>query len=220
MRLLAVDTTSPRGSLAVAGEEGILAEARVVAEAGHSRWLLPAAEALLRGLGLAAGDLDVFAVTTGPGSFTGLRVGLGSVQGLALASGRPCVGLSTLDVLALSAAGASGTIVALVDAFRGEVYSGAYDAAAGPRGERRVGPLSGILAGLPPGTAFVGDPAGADREVIQAAVPGAVFPGTPGFLAGTLARAALRVARAGGAVAPADLRPVYLRPADIRPPRP
>jgi tRNA threonylcarbamoyladenosine biosynthesis protein TsaB len=220
VRVLAVDTTSPRGSLAVAGEEGILAEARVVTEVGHSRWLLPAVAAVLQGLGLTGGDLDAFAVTTGPGSFTGLRVGLGSVQGLALASGRPCVGLSTLDVLALSAAGTSGTIVALVDAFRGEVYSGVYDAAGGARGECGVGPLSRVLAGLPPGTAFVGGPAGASREPIREAVPGAVFPETPGFLAGTLARAALRVARTGGAVAPAELRPVYLRPADIRPPRP
>jgi tRNA threonylcarbamoyladenosine biosynthesis protein TsaB len=220
VRVLAVDTTSPRGSLAVAGEDGILAEARVVTEAGHSRWLLPAVEAVLRGLGLAAVELDAFAVTTGPGSFTGLRVGLGSVQGLALASGRPCVGLSTLDVLALSAAGASGTIVALVDAFRGEVYSGVYDAAGGLRTERRVGPLSEVLPRLPPGTAFVGDPAIASRDAIRSAVPGALFPETPGFLAGAVARAALRLARAGAAVAPADLRPVYLRPADIRPPRP
>jgi tRNA threonylcarbamoyladenosine biosynthesis protein TsaB len=220
VRVLAVDTTSPRGSLAVAGEEGILAEARVVTEAGHSRWLLPSVAALLQGLGLPAGALDAFAVTTGPGSFTGLRVGLGSVQGLALASGRPCVGLSTLDVLALSAAGSSGTIVALVDAFRGEVYSGVYDAAGAPCGERKVGPLADLLAGLPPGTAFVGGPVGGSREAIRAAVPGAVFPDTRDFLAGTLALAALRLVRAGAAVAPADLRPVYLRSADVRPSRP
>jgi tRNA threonylcarbamoyladenosine biosynthesis protein TsaB len=220
VRVLAVDTTGPRGSLAVAGEGGILAEARVATEAGHSRWLLPAVTALLQGLGFSAMEVDAFAVTTGPGSFTGLRVGLGSVQGLALASGRPCVGLSTLDVLALSVAGSSGTIVALVDAFRGEVYSGVYDAAAGPRAEHRVGPLTALLPGLPPGTAFVGDPAGACRETIQGAVPGALFPEAPCFLAGTLARVALRLARAGATVAPADLRPVYLRAADIRPPRP
>ncbi len=64
MRVLAVDTSSPRGSLAVAGPEGILAEARVVTAEGHSRWLLPAVAALLRGLGIEAGSVDVFAVTT------------------------------------------------------------------------------------------------------------------------------------------------------------
>jgi tRNA threonylcarbamoyladenosine biosynthesis protein TsaB len=175
--------------------------------------------ALLQGLGLDPGGLDLFAVATGPGSFTGLRVGLGSVQGLALASGRPCVGLATLDVLAASAAGSSGTIVALVDAFRGEVYSGVYDAAGHPRGERTVGPLAAVLRGLPAGSAFVGEPAAGRREAILEQVPGAVFPGWARFLAPTLAVEALRRAAAGETVAPSALRPLYLRPVDIRPPR-
>jgi tRNA threonylcarbamoyladenosine biosynthesis protein TsaB len=219
VRVLAVDTSSPRGSLAVAGPEGVLAEARVVTAEGHSRWLLPAVAALLQGLGLDPRSLDVLAVTTGPGSFTGLRVGLGSVQGLALASGRPCVGLSTLDILAGSAAGSSGTIVALLDAFRGEVYSGVYDAAGCLRGQWRVGPLATVLEGLPAGSAFVGDGAVAHREAICRAVPGAVFPGWARFLAPSLAAAALRLAAAGVTVSPSDLRPLYLRAADIRPPR-
>lgn len=219
MRVLAVDTTTRWGSLAVAGPEGVLAEARVATDGGHSRWLLSAAEALLGGLGIAAGDLDAFAVTTGPGSFTGLRVGLGSVQGLAVASGRPCVGLSTLDVLALSAAGSSGTIVALVDAFRGEVYSGVYDSVGALRGERRVGRLGTVLDGLPRGTAFVGEAALAESTVIREAVPGAIFPECGRFLAATLALAARRLASAGRTVSPADLRPLYLRDAGIRKPR-
>jgi tRNA threonylcarbamoyladenosine biosynthesis protein TsaB len=202
----------------VAGPEGVLAEARVATAEGHSRWLLPAVAALLQGLGLDPGSLDLFAVTTGPGSFTGLRVGLGSVQGLALASDRPCVGLATLDVLAASAAGSSGTVVALVEAFRGEVYSGVYDAAGRPRGERTVGPLAAVLGGLPAGSAFVGDPATEQREVILKAVPGAVFPAWARFLAPTLAVEALRRAAAGETVAPSALRPLYLRPADIRRP--
>src|SRR5512143_1435168 len=69
-RVLAVDTSSPRGSLAIAGPEGVLAEARVVTSEGHSRWLLPAVSALLQGLAIEARTIDVFAVTTGPGSFT------------------------------------------------------------------------------------------------------------------------------------------------------
>lgn len=219
MRVLAVDTSSPRGSLAVAGPEGVLAEARVVTTEGHSRWLLAAVSALLQGLGIDARSLDFFAVTTGPGSFTGLRVGLGSVQGLALASGRPCVGLSTLDVLAGSAAGSSGTIVALVDAFRDEVYSGVYDATGRLRGERTVGPLAAVLGGVPAGSAFVGDVAVAHREAIRQAVPGATFPEWARFLAPTLAAAALPLAASGATVAAADLRPLYLRAADIRPSR-
>jgi hypothetical protein len=83
-----------------------------------------------------------------------------------------------------------------------------------------VGPLASVLAGLPAGSAFVGDPAAEQRETIRKAVPGAVFPGWARFLAPTLATEALRRAAAGGTVAPSALRPLYLRPADIRPPRP
>jgi tRNA threonylcarbamoyladenosine biosynthesis protein TsaB len=219
VRVLAVDTTSPRGSVAVAGEEGVLGEVRLTSAEGHSRWVVPAVATLLGGLGLETGALDALAVTTGPGSFTGVRVGLGTVLGLAVASGRSCVGLPTLDVLALSVAGTSGTIVALVDAFRGEVYSGVYDAAGNLRGERAVGPLGALLERLPPGAAFVGDAAEADRDAIRAAVPGALFPPTAAFLAAPLALAARRRAAAGATVAAAALRAMYLRPADIRPSR-
>jgi len=218
VRVLAIDTTSPRGSVAVAGPEGILAEARLVTTKGHSRWLLLAVEALLRGLGVEAGAVDVFAVTIGPGSFTGLRVGLGSVQGLALASGRPCVGLPTLDVLAGAVAGASGTVVALVDAFRGEVYSGVYDAAGLLLRPRGVGPLAAVLEGLPAGAAFVGEAALDHRDAIRGAVRDAVFPATPRFLAAPLATAALRLAVAGATVPASGLRPLYLRDAGVHPP--
>jgi tRNA threonylcarbamoyladenosine biosynthesis protein TsaB len=218
VRVLAVDTTTPRGSVALASEEGVLAETRVVTASGHSRWLLPAVETMLRGLELEALALDLFAVTTGPGSFTGLRVGLGSVQGLALASGRRCLGVGSLDVLAEMGAGSADTVVALIDAFRGEVFSGVYDHEARPRREPKLGPLAAVLEGLPHGSAFVGEAAAARREAIGAAIPGARFPPTDGFLAPTLARLALR--RAGEALPPSELRPLYLRGADIRLPRP
>lgn len=215
--MLAVDTTTPRASVALAGPGGIVAEERAVSESGHSRWLLPAIEALVRGAGLEPGAVDLFAVTTGPGSFTGLRVGLGTVQGLALASRKRCFGLSSLDVLAHAAKGTAATLVALVDAFRGEVFSGVYDGAARLQGERRVGPLAAVLRGLPPGSAFVGEAASAQRAAIAAAVPEAVFPETGSFLAAPLALVALQSPEL--AVGPGELRPLYLRGADIRPSR-
>jgi tRNA threonylcarbamoyladenosine biosynthesis protein TsaB len=217
VRVLAVDTTTPRASVALAGPEGVLAEARAVSDSGHSRWLLPAIEGLLRDAGLEPGAIDLFAVTTGPGSFTGLRVGLGTVQGLALASRKRCFGLPSLDVLAHTAKGEAGTVVALVDAFRGEVFAGVYDGEARLQGERRVGPLTAILQGLPRGSVFVGEAASASRTAIEAAVPGAVFPETSGFLAAPLALVALSSEEA--AVGPGELRPLYLRGADIRPSR-
>jgi tRNA threonylcarbamoyladenosine biosynthesis protein TsaB len=220
VRVLSVDTTTPRGSVAVVSEEAVLAEARVLTAEGHSRWLLPAVDALLGGLAIEAAALDCFAVTTGPGSFTGLRVGLSSVQGLALATGRPCVGVSSLDVLALAARGCGSRVVALMDAFRGEVYAATYDGSGVALGPPRVGVLEELLEDVPAGASFVGDAAVSERERIAARVAGAVFPALDLFLAVALGRAGLARAAAGQTTAAAQLRPLYLREADIRVPRP
>ncbi len=226
MRVLALDTTTPRGSLAIAVEEGVLAEARVRTGNGHSRWVLGAADALLRGLGIAPGDLDGFAVTVGPGSFTGLRVGISSIQGLAIAAGKPCVGLSALDLLALSAAAAgsgASRIVALMDAFRGETYAGVYDGAGRATAPARVGALDAILQCLAPApgpSAYVGDAARTSREAIVARDAAALFPEVDLGLAPILAREALARLEAGKGEPAAGLRPLYLRGADIRLPRP
>ncbi len=201
-------------------DEGVLAEARVTTSEGHSRWLLPAADAVLRGLGLEPAAIDAFAVTTGPGSFTGLRVGLATVQGLALACGRPCVGLPALDVLALTAAGREGAIVALMDAFRGEVYACIYDGRGQVLHAARVGALEAVLPDVPLGAAFVGDAAVSLRERITALRPDAFFPDPQLYLAAPLGRAGLALARAGSTVPASRLRPLYLRGADIRLPRP
>ncbi len=219
MRVLAVDTTTARGSVALVSEDGVLAEARVVTADGHSGWLLPAVDALLRGTGVEPRALDVFAVTTGPGSFTGLRVGLSSVQGLALASGKPCVGLSALDLLALAAAGRGAPIVAVMDAFRGETYVGVYDAEARALQAERVGLLDDVVRDLPAHALFVGDAVASQRARIAALVPGARFAELDLFLAVPLGRAALDHARRGLTVSPSELRPRYLRGAGIRSPR-
>jgi tRNA threonylcarbamoyladenosine biosynthesis protein TsaB len=220
VRVLAVDTTTERGSLAVVSEEGVLAEVRVRTGAGHSRWLLPAVETVLGGLGLAASELDGFAVTTGPGSFTGQRVGLSSVQGLALACDRRCVGLSALDTLGLAAAGSGERIVALINAFRGEVYWALYDRAGTRLVGPEVGPLEQALARAPAGAAFAGDAVAQARARIEAGVAAALFPQVELHLAAALGRAALVRLAAGDAVVASELRPLYLRGADIRMSRP
>ncbi len=217
MRVLAVDTTSPRASVAVADETGLLAEERAVSDAGHSRWLLGAVDATLARLSLQPGDLDLIAVTSGPGSFTGLRVGIASVQGLALASGRPCLGIPTLDVWAHEARGALRAIVVVLEAFRGEVFWAVYDGDARLRGERHVSALDVALAEAPAGSVFTGDAALAHRGAIEKAAAAPSFARGSGFLAAPLARMAL--GRATQAGPPAALLPVYLRGAAIRPPR-
>jgi len=220
VRVLAVDTTTARGSLAIVDDDEVRVEVRRETADGHSTWLLPTVEEVLHGLSLSAFDLDGFAVAVGPGSFTGLRVGLATVQGLALATGRLVAGLSSLDVLASSARDEGATVVALMDAFRGEVFAAAYERGRGLRGTRVVGTLDGVLHslidGAPEPLAFVGDAARREREALRGRAPGARFPEVPLFLASELGRQGALVLRRGDGVAPRALRPLYLRGADIR----
>jgi tRNA threonylcarbamoyladenosine biosynthesis protein TsaB len=102
MRILAVDTTTLRGSVALLEGSQVRGQVGLTAADSHSRWLVGAVDFLLGGLRLVPADVDGFAVAIGPGSFTGVRVGISTVQGLALASDRPCLGLSALDALAAS----------------------------------------------------------------------------------------------------------------------
>jgi tRNA threonylcarbamoyladenosine biosynthesis protein TsaB len=206
-----VDTTTERGSIAVVSGGEILGEVRLRAGKGHSRRLMPAIAFLLDSLGFAGSDVEGYAVTAGPGSFTGLRVGLSCVQGLALASGRPALGLCTLDVLAARIAGAAPTLAAAMDAYRGEVYACLFEADGRRRGDPVTASPADAFAGLPNGAAFIGDGALRYREEIRAAVPDARFPARSLFLAGTLGLLAEPVLAAGGGVAPSELRPLYLR---------
>ncbi|MFI5005874.1 MAG: tRNA (adenosine(37)-N6)-threonylcarbamoyltransferase complex dimerization subunit type 1 TsaB [Solirubrobacterales bacterium] len=216
MRIVAVDTTTGAGSVALLEDGEARAEVRVMAADRHSRWLVRAVELVVEGPGLAPLEVDAWAVATGPGAFTGLRVGLSTVQGLALASSRPCVGLSSLDVLASLARGAAPTLVALVDAFRDEVYWGVYDGEARPARPGGVGPIEAALEGLTGAVAFVGNGVERYRERIRSRVPNATFPAHEPWLALALARLAATKLAAGERMDPAALRPIYLRGADIR----
>lgn len=182
----------------------------------HSRRLMPAVEFLLASAGLAPAEVEAYAVTTGPGSFTGLRVGLATVQGLALAAGAPCLGLSTLDVLAARIEGAADALVALMDAQRDEVFGARYDGRARCQGDRRIGSIESFIEGLPEHTAFFGDAVDRYRDAILDRLPTALFPRRSRYLAGTLGLLAEPALAAGRGVPPAALRPLYLRGAHIR----
>jgi tRNA threonylcarbamoyladenosine biosynthesis protein TsaB len=219
MITLALDTSTRTGGSAVLRDDDVLAEVPGDAARTHAE-RLPAD--LMRALDIARvtlGEVEVFAVATGPGSFTGLRVGIATMQGLALAAGRPLVGVSVLDALAhAAAAGAdAGVRVATwVDAWRGEVYAALYD------GVREVEPASvelpdAILArlrGTP--TRFIGDGAAVHRDAISRAMgahaiwAAALEPP----LAGVIGRLARADVEAGHRPGPADIQPIYVRRPD------
>ena len=217
MKVLAVDTTSERESVALADDGVVRAELRVRAD-GHSRQIVSAIEFVLHASGIGASEIDGYAVTIGPGSFTGVRVGLSTVQGLALAAGRPCLGVSTLDVLAATIEGEARTLVAMVDASRaGQVFAALYDAEAHPCGDPESAAAAEVVGRVTGGLALVGDGAERYRDEIRSRRPDALFPRRDLFLAGALARLAGPRLAAGEGTAPGALRPLYLRAADIRP---
>jgi len=126
MKILAVDTATKSCSVAIAQKETILAEVTLVSEQTHSKHLMEVIKSVSRLSGIAISDLDGFAVTKGPGSFTGLRIGLATVKGLAAASGKPMVGISSLKCLAIQSFVPSFNICPIIDARKGEVYWAFY----------------------------------------------------------------------------------------------
>ena len=121
MRVLALDTCLNACQAAVIRDGAPLAVLSETMSRGHQERLAPMVRDVMAQAGLGFGDLDLIAVTVGPGSFTGLRVGLAFAKGLALALGRPCVGVGTLEALAAGAAEKT-PCVAVIDAGRGRVF--------------------------------------------------------------------------------------------------
>ncbi|MBI2980770.1 MAG: tRNA (adenosine(37)-N6)-threonylcarbamoyltransferase complex dimerization subunit type 1 TsaB [Deltaproteobacteria bacterium] len=136
MKILAIDTSTLTGSVALleTQEAGarqaaplltLRAEVILSVSTKHSQSLMPAIERIVTENLIGAGEIDLFAVSEGPGSFTGLRIGMATVQGLALAAEKPSVGVSSLMALALSGSFFPGLVVPMLDARRGEVYAAA-----------------------------------------------------------------------------------------------
>lgn len=123
MKILSIDTTSMMGSVAITDDHRLLASEEQGVHRSHSEKLLVAIDHLLYIAGIEKKDIEAIAVATGPGSFTGLRIGLGVAKGMALALGVPIAGVSSLASLALNAAGFAGTTIPLIDARRGEIYA-------------------------------------------------------------------------------------------------
>lgn len=126
MVTLAIDTATRSAGVALLEDEKILAEYFIRLRLTHSDSVLPAVEAILSTAGMGMGDVHLFALTHGPGSFTGLRVGAGIVKGLALSTGGSIVGVSTLDALAQNLAFASCLVCPILDAKKGQIYTSLY----------------------------------------------------------------------------------------------
>lgn len=222
MILLAIDTSTDRSSVAVVGDDGLLASASLGVARNHGAFLAPAIAACLRSAGLGAADVTAVAVGLGPGRYTGLRVGIATAQTFALARDLPTVGRSGLEVIASGFRHARRPIVVVVDARRRELFRArflAHDGALEALGPPSVGPLEDLLAEVAasgPDVLVVGEGALAHREVLEAAgaeVAGPELAWPDAERLAVLAREALD--RGEGAPA-ATLQPIYLRAVDAR----
>ena len=215
MLVLALDTTTPSGSCAIARDGIVLAEDVNPAGQDHGERLPRELMALLDRVGMSLSAIDLFAVATGPGSFTGLRIGIATMQGLAFAEGKGLIGVSGFDALA-HLAGRDGRVATWVDAWRGEVFAALYHDGR-EVDEPTVGTPERLLERLRgTSTRFIGDGAATYRDLITRALGDAghvADPATPP-LAGTIAVIAGEVAAAGASPGPDAIRPLYVRRSD------
>lgn len=130
MKILAFDTSAKTASVAVCDGGNILGVSNIENGLTQSELVLPMAEALLSQLKMSFADVELYAVTVGPGSFTGVRIGVSTVKGLAFGRDIPCAPVSTLEALAENAAGLTGLIVPCMDARRGQFYTATFAATA------------------------------------------------------------------------------------------
>ncbi len=220
MVVLGIETSSLHGGVALVGAEGLIAEYVLNIEVTYSERLLPAIERVLADAGLTVGDLGGLAVAIGPGSFTGLRIGLSTAKGLAVASGQPLVGVPTLRALAWALPFSPHPICPILDARKGEVYCALFRWAGGELAqamEDAALPPEALAARIAEPTLFVGDGVAAVGPFLARALgPRALFVSPPLSGARPVAVASLgreRLLR-GERDDPAALVPRYLRPSE------
>ena len=174
LNVLALDTATLRAAVGVRTVSGAIHVARPDPEARHGRYLVPAIRDLLHEAGLTVGAIDVLGVGLGPGSYTGLRVGLTVAKVLAYAAGRPLVGFDSLEAIARNAPGDALRVAVVADAQRGDLYTAEFarDASGGPllcQKPSSVEPLAGWAARVAPGTLVLGP--GLELESVRSALP-------------------------------------------------
>ena len=220
MRILALETSAKAVSAAITEDGRVLASGYQDTGLTHSRTLMPIVEHLFQNTGLSPESVDAIAVAVGPGSFTGIRIGVSAAKGLAFALDKPAVGVSTLAAMARNAAFAGGLIVCAMDARRQQVYNALFAAE------------DGVLTRLTPDRAVsladLAEELRADSRPKTVVGDGAVLcaaflaeHGVPCRLAPphlvmqsamSVALEAEELAARGGLVSAQDLAPVYLRP--------
>lgn len=217
MLILALDSSASPASAALLEDGKILSEFYINTKQTHSQTLMPMVEAVLRLSAKTLDDVDCLAVSAGPGSFTGVRIGVSCVKGLAMARNIPCAGVSTLRAMAENARGMDGIVCAVMDARCGQVYNALFRAENGEI-ERlcadRALPISELYAeceAYGDKLLLVGDGAALCHKTFSAFGARLLQPQQQFQRASGVALAAQEQLCAGQTVTPDALMPIYLR---------
>lgn len=220
-KILALETATMCGSVAVMADEICVAEYSLVSQQTHSRRLLSGIDRLLVDAEISWRDIDAIAVSLGPGSFTGLRIGLSTAKGLAFATGKPLIGVGTLDGLAAQFFKAAGLICPVLDARKKEVYAALYRASESGVCERQSDYLvlspENLCRRIDEPVLFVGDGALLYKEKFTDQLGGrALF--APGGCcyprAAAIGMLAVSMWKEQEFLDPAEVVPLYVRPSE------
>jgi tRNA threonylcarbamoyladenosine biosynthesis protein TsaB len=221
MKVLGIDTSTSCGSVGLIDNDSIIAEYHLDIAVTHSERLLGAIEFVLREARFTIGDLDGWAISLGPGSFTGLRIGVSTIKGLAFATQKPVAGVPTLDVLASQISPTPYLICPILDARKEEVYTAFYRCREGNSLEQ----LSGYQAIKPEElirktrekTIFIGDGVKRYGDYLRGSIPSlAVFPSPSLNLphGSVAARLGLEFLLRGEYLELSNFTPIYVRPSE------
>lgn len=218
MKILSVDSSATVASVALCENGRLLAEYTLNNKNTHSETLLPMIESVLSFFSMEIGDVDLFAVSTGPGSFTGVRIGTATVKGLAFASNKPCVGVSTLEGIAYNLRFHKGLVCPVMNARRSQVYTAIFRSD-GEKLERltedlaiSIAELGGMLAEYKEETVLAGDGYDICIGVFEKTAVRPVPERLRHQSAFSVAEAALAAYESGKYCSDAELGVEYLRP--------
>lgn len=217
MLILGLDSSAAAGSCALCEINGektqLIAESFINTKLTHSQTLMPMAEAMMKSVGVGFDELDNIAVTSGPGSFTGVRIGAAAAKGLGYALGIPCTGVSALHAIAANLTGFNGIICSVMDARRSQFYNALFSVRGG-KPERittdraiAAGELEKELCGYNDKIILAGDGAELALRLMQ----GVDAEPAPIALRFPRAGSVCLISREYEAVSAAELMPVYLR---------
>ncbi len=218
-RVLGIDTSTMAGSVALVEKTTLKGEVNIHCQLTHSKRLLPSIDFLLKNLGITLDQIDALGVAVGPGSFTGLRIGISTVKGLAVARGIKICPVVTLEAMSYKVRHYNKIVYPMIDAGRGEVYTGKYrvsgDTIRKLSPDLVISPERFLAESDSWDAVFYGDGAILYRELISSSSQGkAIIAQDDLFLGGALALIAERKLASGETVTPAQLTPYYIRPSD------